>query len=180
MLCVSKCSAPSRGPGKLDASNSNRIVSVRFCPLACRTRTPTGAMLSICVEPPFSWARFWLWRNFCSGVGLVNQFRTVQKWFPNLWLFSGPKNGRTKRAPIMDAQLVLSKVGPKYDPTFWVPTQKKLDQRLKCSSLAIYSTFQGCLPVTGLTPASTKDSVNQRLGGACNSIDSQPTGGYRI
>ena len=122
---MSKCSAPNRVPGKLDASNSNRTLSVRFCPPACRTRPPTGAMLRICVEPSFSWARFWLWRNFCSGVGLVNQFRTVKKWFPNLWLFSGPKNGRTKRAPIMGAQLVLSKMGPKHDPTFRGPTQKK-------------------------------------------------------
>ena len=80
----------------------------------------------------------------------------------------------------MGAQLVLSKMGPKYDPTFRGPIQKKLDQRWEFSSLAIYSTFQGCLPVTGLTPASTKDSENPRLGGACNSIDSQPTGGYRI
>ena len=80
-------------------------------------------MLLIRVGDGFSWWRFRLRLDLCLGVGPVNQKSTGKKWFPKLCPFSGPKNDRTKRAPIMGAQFVLSKMGPEFDPTFRRTTQ---------------------------------------------------------
>ena len=82
-----------------------------------------------CCEPPWepsvSWPRFLLQRDLRLGVGLVNPFRSVKKRAPKLRSFSGPKNGRTRWAPIMGAHLVLPKMGPEFDPSLWATTLKK-------------------------------------------------------
>ena len=49
---------------------------------------------------------------------LRKRIQDREKRAPKVRSFSGPKNERTRWAPIMGARLVASKMGPKYGPTF--------------------------------------------------------------
>jgi len=103
------------------------------------TTQASGTMPLIRVGHGFSWWRLRLQLDLCLGVGPVNQKSTGKKWFPKLGPFSGPKKDRTKRAPIMGAQFVLSKMGPEFDPTFRRATQ--------IDSTTMVSTFHRTVPI---------------------------------
>ena len=93
-------------PRHRDGSCLNNLLVHDCVTVVAVTCKLTDALMWACVEPLFSRSRFLLWLNLCFEVGFVNQLETVKKKHPNLCPFFGPKNERTKRAPIMGAHLV--------------------------------------------------------------------------
>jgi hypothetical protein len=103
---------------------------------------------------------FWLRCDFCSFVGFGNAFRTVKKRAPKVRSFSGPKNERTRWAPIMGARFVASKTGPKYGPISGTTSQLNPQPSTELVLGSCPPVFPEGLPASQPDPIANQNSIS--------------------